>query len=95
MIRPMGTRLLVKRIEQAKPDTQLIVIPDTVQDKPSIFAIVFGIGKLVQGGISVGDIIILKDFVGAPCTVTLPGDKTNTDCLIVNEDDVLAVTEGT
>jgi len=94
MIRPMGARLLVKRIEQAKPESQLIVIPDTVQDKPSIFAIVFAIGKLVQGGISVGDIIILKDFVGAPAVVTLPGDEAQTECLIVNEDDVLAVTEG-
>ena len=94
MLRPMGARLLVKRIEQAKPDTQLIVIPDSVQDKPSIFAIVFAIGKLQQFGIMVGDIVILKDFVGAPCVVTLPGDEAQTDCLIVNEDDVLAVTEG-
>jgi co-chaperonin GroES (HSP10) len=87
----MGTRLLVKRIEQAKPDTQLIVIPDTVQDKPSIFAIVFAIGKLVHGGVEVGDIVILKDFTGAPALVQLPGDEQQTECIIVNEDDVLAV----
>jgi co-chaperonin GroES (HSP10) len=95
MIKPLGARLLVQRIDQAKPDTQLIVIPDTIQDKPSIFAVVWAIGTLKQGGIEPGDIVILKDYVGAPASVVLPGDDgRETDCIIVNEDDVLAVTEG-
>lgn len=93
MIQPLGARLLVKRIEEAKPETQLVIIPDSVQDKPSIFAIVFALGKLVQGGIVVGDIVVLKDFTGAPALVTLPGDQVATECIIVNEDDVLAVME--
>jgi co-chaperonin GroES (HSP10) len=91
MIRPLGARLLVTRIEQARPESVHIIIPDTIQDKPSVFAIVFALGKLQQGGIEVGDIVILKDFTGAPALVTLPGDEQETECIIVNEDDVLAV----
>jgi len=91
MIQPMGARLLVQRIEEAKPDTQLIVIPDSIQDKPSNRAIVWAIGTLKQGGVEVGDIVIIMDFAGAPCPVLLPGDENTTDCIIINEDDVLMV----
>jgi co-chaperonin GroES (HSP10) len=94
MIQPIGARLLVKRIEQAKPETQHIIIPETIEQKSSAFAAVFAIGTLKQDGIEVGDIVILMDYVGAPANVTLPGDETETECLIVNEDDVLAVVHG-
>lgn len=91
MIHPRGARLLVQRIEEAKPSTSLIEIPETIQDKPSQFAVVWAIGTLVQGGVQVGDMVILKDFAGAPVQTTLPGDETETECLIVPEEDVLAV----
>lgn len=94
MLQPKGARLLVRRIEAAKPDTTLIVIPDTVIDKPSAFAIVLAIGKLQQNEVAVADIVILKDFVGSPVRTTLPGDTDETDCLIVNEEDCLAVVDG-
>jgi co-chaperonin GroES (HSP10) len=94
MIQPNGARVLVKRIEQAKPETELIIIPDTIEQKSSSFAIVLAIGKLQQGGIEVGDIVVLKDYVGAPAFVLLPGDEDKTECLIVNEEEILAVVEG-
>jgi len=94
MLQPKGARVLVKRIEQAKPESELIIIPDSVQQKSSAFAMVFAIGTLKQGGIAIGDIVVLMDYVGAPVNVTLPGDESWTECLIVNEDEVLAVVEG-
>jgi len=94
MLQPNGARLLVKRIEQAMPETQHIIIPETVEQKSSAFAIVLGVGTLKQGGVEVGDIVVLMDYVGAPVQVLLPGDEEKTECLIVNEDDVLAVMEG-
>ena len=94
MIQPRGPRVLVQRVEEKQPETQHIIIPETVQDKPSQFAVVLALGTLVQGGLSVGDMVILKDFVGAPCTTVLPGDQAQTDCLLVMEEDILAVVEG-
>lgn len=94
MIKVMGARLLVQRIEQKKPESELVIVPDTIQDKPSNTAVVWGVGKLEHGGVDVGDLVVIKDFVGAPVPVTLPGDELETDCVIVNEEDVLAVIEG-
>jgi len=94
MIRMMGARVLVQRIEERKAESEHIIIPDTIQEKPSKNGIVWAVGTLQQGGIEVGDLIIMKDFVGAPCPVVLPGDERTTECMIVNEDDILAVIEG-
>lgn len=92
MIRPLGARALVKRMDAPKPASSLIVIPDTVEDKPSQYALVLAVGKLTQGGFDVGDTVILKDFAGAPCSVMLDDDVI--DASVVVEDDVLAVIEG-
>lgn len=92
MIRPMGARALVKRLDAPKPESSLIVVPDTVQDKPSQFAVVLAIGVLVQGGFDVGDTVVLRDFAGAPVLVNF--DEEQIEAAIVNEDDVLMVVEG-
>ena len=94
MLRPNGARLLVKRVEEKKPESELIIVPETISQKPSAFAVVYAIGTLKQGGVSVGDLVVLRDYVGAPAEVFLPGDETPTECIIVNEDEVLAVVEG-
>ena len=92
MMQPMGARALVKRLDAPKPESQLIVTPETVEDKPSQFALVLAIGKLVNGGFDVGDTVVLRDFAGASCNVTLDGELI--EASIVNEDDVLMVVEG-
>lgn len=89
MILPVGARVVVKRLEEPKPQSQLIEIPESIVDVPSKFALVLSIGKLVNGGIRPGDTVILKDYVGAAATTTF-GDET-IDVLVVSEDDVLAV----
>jgi co-chaperonin GroES (HSP10) len=92
VLRPLGARALVKRLDTPKPQSQLIEIPDTIVDKPSVFGLVLAIGKLEQGGFDVGDTVILKDYVGAPTTVELAGERI--ECVVVNENEVLAVVDG-
>ncbi len=92
MMQPLGARALIKRLDAPKPESQLIVTPDTVEDKPSQFALVLAVGKLVHGGFDMGDTVVLRDFAGAPCNVELDGEMI--EAAIVNEDDVLMVVEG-
>jgi co-chaperonin GroES (HSP10) len=66
-------------------------VPDTVQDKPSQFGLVLAIGALKHGGFDVGDMVVLRDFAGAPCNVDLDGEMI--EAAIVTEDDVLLVIE--
>lgn len=90
MLKPMGARLVVKRMDAPRPETT-IIIPESVGDKPSQFAIVMAVGTKVRESVAVGDTVILKDYVGAPCEVLLDGEII--EALVVNEDDVLAVVE--
>jgi co-chaperonin GroES (HSP10) len=88
----MGARALVKRLERPKSTSSLIVIPDTVEDQPSQYALVLAVGKLVSGGFDMGDTVILKDYSGTPVVVVL--DDEEIEAMVVVEDDVLAVVEG-
>jgi co-chaperonin GroES (HSP10) len=87
----MGARALVKRLDRPKPESSLIVVPDTVQDKPSQFAVVLAVGTLKQGGFAAGDTVILSDYAGAPALVEFDGAMI--DAAIVPEEHVLAVVE--
>ncbi len=92
MIRPLGARALVKRLDAPKPESQLLIIPESVEDKPSVFALVLAIGTLKQGGFDVGDMVVLRDFAGAPAEADLDGELI--EAAIVSEDDVLMVLDG-
>ncbi len=92
MIQPMGARVLVKRLEAPKPQSALIHIPESIQDRPSQFALVLAVGKLRHGGVSVGDMVVLSPYSGAP--VTIPFDGEQIEAVIVPEDDVLMVVSG-
>lgn len=95
MIQPVGARVLVQRLDMAKPQSSLLIIPDSVEDKPSQYALVIAIGTKVREHLTPGDVVILKDFTGAPVFVRLGGPDDNlTECAIVPEDDVLMVIEG-
>ena len=85
----MGARALVKRLPEPKPATQLIITPDTVDERPSKFALVLAIGKLLHGGFDMGDTVILRDYSGTTCNVDLDDDII--EASIVDEHDVLCV----
>jgi len=91
VIQPTRGRVLVTRMPEPKPESELIIIPETVSQRPSCFAVVIAVGELKQGGIEAGDTVILTHYSGAPCSVEIDGDFV--DAAIVPEEDVLAVVE--
>jgi co-chaperonin GroES (HSP10) len=92
MLKPQGSRVLVTRITLERPTSGLIFIPDSALDKPSNFAVVLALGAKCVEDLALGDTVLLKDFVGAPyVTKIFPDDANETECIVVNEDDILAV----
>ncbi len=94
-IRPLGDRILVKRIKEEDKTKGGIIIPDTAKEKPQagkVMAIGRGkmteAGKLVAPDVKAGDRILFSKYSGSE--VTLDGEEH----LIVREDDILGVLEG-
>ena len=90
MIQPMGNRALVKRFPKGQAQSALIEVVE-LEETLSQFAVVLAIGKLREGGFSVGDTVILKDYSGTPCPTEIDGERIESDMVV--EDDVLAVIE--
>jgi co-chaperonin GroES (HSP10) len=91
MLSPRGLRLLVKRLEAPKPESQLIEIPETIAAEESVYALVLAVSDKISEEIVVADTVILAKYSGSPVTVDLDGEQI--DALIVMLDDVLAVVE--
>lgn len=90
--RPLGDRVLVKRVEEETKTAGGIIIPDTAKEKPQegeIVAIGAGTrdedGKFVALELSVGDKILFGKWSGTE--VKIDGE----DLLIMKESDVLGV----
>jgi chaperonin GroES len=93
--RPLGDRVLVKRVEEETKTKGGIIIPDTVKEKPQegeIVAVGSGArddsGKIVPLDVKVGDKILFGKWSGSE--VKIDGE----DLLIMKESDVLGVLEG-
>ena len=93
-IRPLGDRLLVKRIEEAEQTRGGIIIPDTAKEKPMQGEVVaVGPGRKLEDGkiekleVKVGDRILMSKYAGTE--VTIDGEEY----VILREDDVLGVIE--
>jgi chaperonin GroES len=94
-IRPLGDRILVKRIKEQEKTKGGIFIPDTAKEKPQEGKIVaVGKGKMTEAGklvapdVRAGDTILFGKYSGSE--VKLDGEEH----LIVREDDILGVFEG-
>jgi len=92
--RPLGDRVLVKRVEEETKTKGGIIIPDTVKEKPQegeIIAVGSGArddsGKVVPLDVKVGDKILFGKWSGSE--VKIDGE----DLLIMKESDVLGVLE--
>ncbi len=93
-IRPLGDRVLVKRVEAEEKTKGGIVLPDSAKEKPKEGIVVaVGEGKLLDSGqrskiqLKVDDRVLFTSYAGTE--VKLGGDEF----LIMGEDDVLAVIE--
>jgi chaperonin GroES len=81
--KPMGKRVLIKRVEEEKTTASGIIIPDSAKDKPSE-GVVKEIGTKVKG-LSKKDKVLFGQYAGSE--VTIEGEKY----LIMNEDEILGV----
>ncbi|RAK57603.1 co-chaperone GroES [Phenylobacterium deserti] len=90
--RPLGDRVLVKRVEEEAKTKGGIIIPDTAKEKPQegeVIAVGPGArddnGKVTALDVSVGDRILFGKWSGTE--VKLDGE----DLLIMKESDILGV----
>jgi chaperonin GroES len=94
-IRPLGDRILVKRIKEEDKTKGGIIIPDAAKEKPQegkVIAVGKGRrsekGDLIAPDVKAGDRILFGKYSGSE--VKLEGE----DHLILREDDILGVLEG-
>jgi len=91
-VKPLGDKILVKRLEAEKKTKGGIVLPDTAKEKPKEGKIIaLGDGKLLEDGarakfqVKKGDRVLFTSYAGTE--IKVDGDEY----LIMSEDDVLAV----
>ncbi|MEM9074863.1 MAG: co-chaperone GroES [Myxococcota bacterium] len=93
-IRPLGDRVLVKRVEEEKTTKGGLIIPDTAKEKPIEGKVVaVGNGKRNDSGelskleVKKGDRILFGKYSGTE--VKVDGEEH----LILREDDILGIVE--
>ncbi len=93
-LRPLGDKILVKRVEAETKTKSGIVLPDSAKEKPKrgkVLAI--GEGKRLDNGdraplsVKKGDEVLFTSYAGTE--IKLDGEEI----LIMTEEDVLAVVE--
>ena len=91
-IRPLGERILLKRIEEEDKSKGGIIIPDSAKEKPQEGKVVaVGKGRMLDDGkmvpleIKKGDRVLFGKYSGTE--VKIEGEEH----LIVKEDDILGV----
>jgi chaperonin GroES len=92
--RPLGNRVLVRRLETEEPLKGGIIIPDTAkkkQEQAEVIAI--GTGKKDKNGnpipipVKVGDTILMEKYSGQEVTLD------NEEYVILRADDLIAIVE--
>jgi chaperonin GroES len=91
-VKPLGGRVLVKRLDETETTKGGIIIPDTAKEKPKEGKVVaLGTGKLDKDGkkvafnVKVGDRVLFTSYAGTDVTVD------DDEYLIMSEDDILGV----
>ena len=93
-IRPLGDKVIVKRVEAEAKTAGGIVLPDTAKEKPKRGKIIaVGDGQLLEDGtrakmqVKKGDEVLFSSYAGTEITVDLK------EMMIMSQDDILAVIE--
>ena len=93
-IRPLGDKVLVKRVEAESKTAGGIVLPDTAKEKPQRGKVVsVGEGKMLENGtrkevqVKKGDLVLFTSYAGSE--VKIDGKEY----LIMDESDIMAVIE--
>ena|ERR1700722_20669838 len=93
-LKPLGNRVLAKRLEAEEKMKGGIILPDTAKKKQETATVIaIGTGKKDKSGnlipfpVKVGDKILMDKYSGSE--VTLDGEEY----MILNADDIIAVLE--
>lgn len=92
-VKPLGDRILVKRLEQEEKVKGGIIIPDTAKEKPQKGKVIaVGAGKVDDGVVTplevkVDDLILFGKYSGTEIKIE------DEEYLIMREDDVLGIIE--
>lgn len=91
-IRPLGEKVLVKRVEAEQTTAGGIVLPDTAKEKPKRGVVqAVGDGKLMDNGkrheltVKKGDEVLFSSYSGTE--IKVEGEEL----LILDESDILAI----
>ena len=91
-IRPLGDKVLVRRLEAEAKTAGGIVLPDAAKEKPKRGKIIaVGQGKLLDDGtraklqVKKGDEVLFSSYAGTEITVD------GKEMMIMSEDDILAI----
>ncbi|MFN3533066.1 MAG: co-chaperone GroES [Candidatus Brocadia sp.] len=91
-VRPLGEKILIKRVEAEGKTAGGIVLPDTAKEKPKEGKVIaLGDGKLLKSGerakfqVAKGDRVLFSSYGGTE--VKIDGEEY----LLMSEDDILAV----
>ena len=91
-LRPLGDRVVIKRVEQEEVTKGGIIIPDTAKEKPvEAEVIAVGPGKALKDGtlreveVKQGDRVLIGKWSGTEIKID------GTEHVIVREEDILAV----
>lgn len=91
-IRPLGDRVVVKRVEEETTSAGGIVLPGSAAEKPSQGKVVaVGIGRTLDNGqvkevdVKVGDLVLFGQYAGS--TVKVKGEEL----LILSEGEIFGV----
>ncbi len=94
-IRPLADKVLVQRVEAQTVTSGGIVLPDSAKEKPQRGKIIsVGEGKVLDDGtirkvqVKKGDKILFTSYAGTEVKID------DTEYLIMNESDIMAVIEG-
>ena len=94
-IKPLGQRVLIRRLEAEEVASGGIIIPDTAKEKPQEAEIIaLGTGGKDDDGndiefqVKVGDKVLISKYGGTD--VKIEGEEL----LIINESDILGIVEG-
>lgn len=93
-LRPLGDKVLIKRVEAEETTAGGIVLPDTAREKPKRGKVLsIGDGRLLDSGdrqalqVKEGDEVLFTSYAGTEIKVA--GDEL----LIMDESDILAVVD--
>jgi chaperonin GroES len=93
-IRPLGDRVIIKRMEEVEQTRGGIIVPDTAKEKPQRGKVIgVGPGRVADDGkriapeVKKGNMVLFGKYSGTD--VSMDDDEY----LIVREDDILAIIE--